>query len=81
MRFLHRWSMPAFRILGHCCLALLLVFALALVSADQARLGEMLSAACQAVSQRLERVMVAPMLGIAFAVDAELFDPPPHGSR
>ncbi len=71
--------MPSFRILGHCYLALMLVFALALVSADQARLGEALSAASHAVSQRLDRTMLAPMRGIAFAVDAEIFDPPTYG--
>lgn len=70
--------MPGLRILGHCYLALTLVFALMLVSADQTRLGEMLSAACQAVSQQLDRAMVAPVQGVAFAVDAELFDPPPY---
>jgi hypothetical protein len=73
--------MPSFRILGHCCLAFMTLFALALVSADQARLGEMLSAASRVVSQRLDRTMIAPVRGIAFAVDAEFFDPPPYGPR
>ncbi len=70
--------MSAFRILGNCYLLLLLVFALALVSADRARLDESLSAAYRAVSLRLDHAVIAPALGIAFAVDEKLLDPPSH---
>jgi hypothetical protein len=70
--------MSAFRVLGNCYLALLLVFALALVSADRARLDEALSATYRAVSLDLDHAVIMPALRTAFAVDEKLLDSPSH---
>lgn len=67
--------MPVFRILGICCLALVLIFALALPSVDQSWVNQVMSQSMRRVGCGLDR-MAAPAVTIARRADETLFDPP-----
>jgi L,D-transpeptidase catalytic domain len=68
--------MSALRILGFCYLATASMFALAIVSADQARLRDTMEAASNRVSGGIGYSVLRPLLAIARAADEQFFDPP-----
>ena len=68
--------MSALRILGHCYLATASLLALAIATADQARLQEALDSADQGFSRQVGRSVIEPLLAFARAEDEKFFDPP-----
>src|SRR5665213_3505038 len=68
--------MSALRVLGFCYLATASVFALAIASADQARLHDVLDTAGRTVSAGVDRSLLQPVLDFARVVDEQFFDPP-----
>jgi hypothetical protein len=57
--------MSALRVLGFCYLATASMFALAIASADQARLHDALEAASGSVSSRVGQSVLRPLLAMA----------------
>jgi hypothetical protein len=68
--------MSALRVLGFCYLAIASLFALAIASADQARLHDVLDIAGRTVSGGVDRSLFQPVLDFARVVDEQFFDPP-----
>jgi hypothetical protein len=68
--------MSALRVLGFCYLATASMFALAIASADQARLRDAMEAASGSVSSRVGQGVLRPLLAIARIADERFFDPP-----
>jgi L,D-transpeptidase catalytic domain len=68
--------MSALRVLGFCYLAIASLFALAIASADQARLHDVLDIAGRTVSGGVDRSLFQPVLDFARVIDEQFFDPP-----
>jgi len=68
--------MSALRVLGFCYLATASLFALALMSADQAQLHAVLDGAGATVSRRLDATLWRSLREFAHGMDARFFHPP-----
>ena len=68
--------MSALRVLGLCYLATASLFALAIATADQARLQEALDSAHHGFSHQIGQSVIQPLLAFARAEDERFVDPP-----
>lgn len=72
--------MSAFRFLGLSYFAVVSVFALAIVMADEKELRLAMDSATEMASDAIDQSVIQPMLASARAEDEIFFDPP-HGKR
>jgi hypothetical protein len=71
--------MSSLRILGICYFAMAAFLALALATADRARLHDVMDKASAAAADRIGDDLLRPVLILARALDEKIFDPPkPH---
>ncbi len=68
--------MSAFRFLGLSYFAVMSVFALAIVMADQAQLRWAMDNATEAASDAMGQAIIQPLLAFVRAGDETFFDPP-----
>ena len=68
--------MSSLRVLGFCYLATVAFFALALATADQARLHDAMDKASEAAADRISDDLLRPALAFVRVLDEKIFDPP-----